>query len=285
MTFTRLLVLGDTHPPEAAAKHLASSGMLPVETGTSNRVPATLDNTALWVDTSGATRLRNAGLDLPLLSPGPSWLSTVPGHLLGRRVLCTTLGQLQDKWKGGRGLFRLAEQQYGNLGRPTLYSVPSSFIAAASKYHHRNPELVASLNVIVSAPVEYIDRYRVFISGDDISASTRVATTSRPGKRTDKYEGTDEDRTVAALHFAQVVLDGTVWHRPPGFSFDVGLTAEGSWQLISAAPAWSSDFHLANPSGVVAAILAGQSPDYDHWKWVPDELFQRRIFPSWAAAL
>lgn len=284
MTFTRLLILGDTHPPEAAAKHLASSGMLPVQAGTRARMPATLDGVALWAETKVATSLRNGGFRLPLLSPGPSWLSTVPGHLLGRRVLCTTLGQLQDKWKGP-GLFRLAEQQHGGLGFDTFHNDPASFIAEAGKYRHHSRDLVAALNVIASTPVEYVDLYRVFISGDSISASTRIDATIRPGKRTDDYEGSDEDRTVAALHFAQMVLDGTTWHRPPGFSFDVGLTAEGSWQLISAAPSWSAQHHLANPSGVVASILAGQAPDYDHWKWIPDELFQRSIFPSWAAGL
>ncbi|ACL42255.1 hypothetical protein Achl_4304 (plasmid) [Pseudarthrobacter chlorophenolicus A6] len=136
-----------------------------------------------------------------------------------------------------------------------------------------------------SAPVNYVDRYRVFIADGELSASTRIATSTRPGKRDDAYEGTDEDRTAAAMHFAQVVLDGTVWHRPPGFSIDVGLTMEGSWQLISAGPSWAAAYHLANPSGVVASILSGQAPDYNHWKWVPDQLFQSSIFRAWRAAV
>ncbi|WP_223884066.1 ATP-grasp domain-containing protein [Pseudarthrobacter sp. BIM B-2242] len=283
MTSARLLVLGDSHPPEAAARHLASSGMLPVEAGTSNRVPETMEGTALWVDTSGATRLLNAGLELPLLSPGSAWLSTVPGYLLGRRVLCTTLGQLQEKWRGP-GLFRLAEQQYAGLGFPTFHADPATFVAAAGKYHYRALDLVAELNVVVSAPVDYVDEYRVFVADGEISASTRVDTRLRPGKRTDAYEGDEEDRTAAALHFAQIVLDATVWHQPPGFRIDVGLTADGSWQLISAGPSWAAQFHLANPSGVLASVLSGQAPDYDHWKWVPDELFQQRIFRAWPAA-
>lgn len=283
MTFTRLLVLGDTHPPEAAAKHLASSGMLPVEAGTRARMPSTLDGIALWAETKVATSLRNGGFRLPLLSPGPSWLSTVPGHLLGRRVLCTTIGQLQSKWNGP-GLFRLAEQQYGGLGFDTFHNNPASFIAEAGKYRHHAREMVAALHVIASAPVDYVDRYRVFIAGDDATASTRIDATIRPGKRTDAYEGNDEDRAAAALHFAQVVLDGTVWHRPPGFVIDVGLTTDGAWHLIGAGPSWAAQHHLANPSGVVTSILAGQAPDYDHWKWVPDELFQRSIFRAWPAA-
>jgi hypothetical protein len=284
MTFTRLLVLGDSHPPEAAARHLASSGMLTVQAGTSNKVPETMEGTAIWVSTSGATRLRNAGVELPLLSPGPAWLSTVPGHLLGRRVLCTTIGKLHENWHGP-GLFRLAEQQYGNLGYDTVHSDPASFIAAAGKYHHRTPEKVAALHVIASAPVDYVDQYRIFIAGGAISASTRVDTRLRPGKRTDAYEGDDEDRTAGALHFAQVVLDATVWHQPPGFRIDVGFTAEGSWHLISTGPSWAAAYHMANPSGVVASILSGQAPDYDHWKWVPDEMFRRTIFRAWPAAV
>lgn len=114
MTFTRLLVLGDTHPPEKAAAHLASSGVLKVE-ASSGHVPATMDGTALWATTKRATSIRNAGIDLPLLSPGPAWLSTVPGHFLGRKLVCTTVGKLRQDWQG-YGTIRLAEQQFGILG-------------------------------------------------------------------------------------------------------------------------------------------------------------------------
>ncbi|WP_432394962.1 hypothetical protein ACRQ5B_14320 [Pseudarthrobacter sp. L19] len=79
--------------------------------------------------------------------------------------------------------------------------------------------------------------------------------------------------------------NSTVWHQPPGFVIEGGLSADGSWHLISAGPSWSAAYHLSNPSGVVASILAGQEPGNDLWKWVPDELFQRRIFRSWATAV
>jgi hypothetical protein len=115
VTFTRLLVLGQTHPPETEAAHLASAGMLPVQAGISNVLPD-LDGAALWVRTGGATRLLNAGAKLDLLSPGPTWLNTVPGHLLGRKLICTTVGELEKKWQG-YGIFRLPEQQYGAMGR------------------------------------------------------------------------------------------------------------------------------------------------------------------------
>jgi hypothetical protein len=281
MTFTRLLVLGDSHPPESMAAHLASSGALKVGAATSNRVPETMDGTALWVHTNGATRLHNAGIELQLLAPGPSWLSTVPGHLLGRRVLCTTAGKLPSEWNGP-GVFRLAEHKYGGLGLEQTYATPDAFLAQLAKHRHRQLELVAAAHVIASTPIEYTDRYRVFIADGQISASTRI-TGPDHSKWNDAYEGDDEDRTTTAEHFAQVVVDATVWHQPPGFRIDVGLTAEGAWQLISVGPSWAADFHRANPTGVLNSILSGQAPDYPHWKWVPDDLFQHNSFPSWLA--
>lgn len=280
MTFTRLLVLGDSHAPERAAAHLASSGVLSVQAGTSNHVPATMEGTALWVGTDGATRLLNAGIQLPLLSLGPAWLSTVPGHLLGRRVLCTTIKELLAGWNGP-GMFRLAEQRYGSASAEKVYSGPASFAAEVGKYHHRLGDLVAAVQVIASVPVQYVDRYRIFIADGELSASTRVAAVPSQGKRDDAYEGTEEDRTAAAEHFAQIVLDATVWHQPPGFRIDVGLTAGGTWQLISAGPSWAANFHLANPTGVLNSVLSGQAPDYDHWQWLPDALFRRVVFRSW----
>lgn len=283
MTYNRLLVLGDSHAPERAAAHLASSGMLKVEAAP-GRVPASMEGTALWAATNTATSIRNAGVDLPLLSPGPSWLSTVPGHFLGRKLVCTTVGRLLEDWKGP-GVFRLAEQRYGVLGVEKDYSHPGSFADLVGRYHSRKPELVAEVHVIASAPVEYTDRYRIFIANGEISASTRIAASANhPGRRTDAYEGPeDTDQTAAALHFGQKVVDATVWHQPPGFRIDVGTTEDGTWQLISSGPSWSADFHEANPTGVLNAILAGQAPDYDHWKWIPDALFQRTIFRAWPA--
>lgn len=283
MTYTRLLVLGDSHAPEKAAAHLASSGVLKVEAAP-GRIPASLDGTALWAATGTATSIRNAGVELPLLSPGPSWLSTVPGHFLGRKLVCTTVGRLRQDWQG-HGVIRLAEQQFGILGYERTPCTPETFIELVGKYHSRSADLVERVHVIASAPVEYTDRYRVFIANGEISASTRVAASQSPGKRSDAYEGPDgHDQTTAAEHFAQKVIDATVWHQPPGFRIDVGSTADGSWQLISSGPSWSADYHEANPTGVVNAILAGQAPDYDHWKWVPDDLFQRSIFRAWPAA-
>lgn len=282
MTYTRLIVLGDSHAPERAAGHLASSGVLKVEAAP-GRIPANMDGTALWVTTGKATSIRNAGVDLPLLSPGPSWLSTVPGHFLGRKLICTTIGRLRNHWKGP-GVIRLAEQQFGILGYEKVYNEPRLFIDQLKKYNHRKASLFDGVHVIASAPVEYTDRYCVFLANGDISASTRIAAAQSPGKRSQAYEGGAPDQTKAAEHFAQQILDATIWHQPPGFRIDVGTAADGSWQLIGAGPSWSADFLDANPTGVVNSILAGQAPDHDHWKWVPDELFQRIIFRAWPAA-
>lgn len=281
MTFTRLIVLGDSHPPENMAAHLTSAGTLNVEAGTSNRIPD-LTDAALWVDTSGATRLHNAGIGLDLLSPGPGWLSTVPGHLLGRRVLCTTLGKLTTLWEG-EGVFRLAEQKYGVLGTAKAYAGPAAFIRQFEQTRSGSPNLQFGARIIASAPVTYKDRYRIFIANGEISASTRMAVKSKPGQRREYYLGNAPDQIDAAEHFAQKVIDGTVWHQPPGFAIEVGQAADGSWQLIHATPSWSADPLEGNPSGVVAAVLAAQVPDYHHWKWTPDEMFQRIIFPSWPA--
>jgi hypothetical protein len=283
MTYTRLLVLGDSHAPENAAAHLASSGMLKVEAAP-GRVPASMEGTALWAATSTATSIRNAGADLPLLSPGPSWLSTVPGHFLGRKLVCTTISRLRQDWQG-HGVIRLAEQQFGVLGYERAPCAPEVFIELVRRHHSRSAALVDDVHVIASTPVEYTDRYRVFIANGELSASSRIAASQNPGKRTDAYEGPDhDDQTTAAEHFAQKIIDATVWHQPPGFRIDVGTAEDGSWHLISAGPSWAATFHEANPTGVVNSILAGQATDYDHWKWVPDKLFQRSIFRAWPAA-
>jgi hypothetical protein len=285
MTFTRLLVLGDTHPPESAAAHLASSGVLKVE-ASAGHVPATMDGTALWATTKRATSIRNAGVDLPLLSPGPAWLSTVPGHFLGRKLVCTTLGRLRQDWQG-YGAIRLAEQQYGTLGYERGCYSPETFIQILTRHRSQSPYnvFIDDIHVIDSVTVKYTDRYRIFIANGEISASTRLAAVLDGRQKTQAYEGTSEDQTKAAEHFARQVIEATIWHQPPGFRIDVGTAPDGSWQLISSGPSWDAEFLEANPTGVVNSILAGQAPGHDHWKWTPDEFFQRSIFRSWPAAV
>jgi hypothetical protein len=282
MTFTRLLVLDRTHAPETEAAHLASAGMLPVQAGTYNHVPVSLDGTALAISTAGATRLLNAGVDLNLLSPGPVWLATVPGHLLGRKLICTRLGKLTSDWDGP-GIFRLAEQQFGELGSEITYPDPAAFLGKFDRPALGSPNLQFGLRVIASTPVKYTDRYRIFITHGQVTASTRMAAKPRPGRRREFFEGTAPDQTKSAEHFGQAVADATSWKQPPGFSIDVGTATDGPWQLINAAPAWAADPLEANPSGVVASILAAQEPGIDSWKWIPDELFQRIIFRAWPA--
>lgn len=284
MTYTRLLVLGDSHPPERAAAHLASSGVLTVE-ASSGHVPATMDGTALWATTKRATSIRNAGVDLPLLSPGPTWLSTVPGHFLGRKLVCTTLGRLRQDWQG-YGAIRLAEQQYGTLGSERGCYSPETFIQILTRHRTRSPYnvFIDDIHVIDSVPVKYTDRYRIFIANGEISASTRLAAVLDGRQKTQAYEGTAEDQAKAAEHFARQVIEATIWHQPPGFRIDVGTAPDGTWQLISSGPSWDAEFLEANPTGVVNSILAGQAPDNDHWKWTPDEFFQRSIFRAWPVA-
>ncbi|HEX9086972.1 MAG TPA: ATP-grasp domain-containing protein [Arthrobacter sp.] len=283
MTFTRLLVLGETHAPENLAAHLASAGVLAVETGTENHVPASMEGTALQVSTSGATRLLNAGVELDLLSPGPGWLATVPGHLLGRRLICIRLGKLPSAWDGP-GTFHLAEQEYGTHGFETNYPDPAAFLRKFNAPSYRSPNLQFGLHVIASTHVKYTDRYRVFITHGQMTASTRMAAKPHPRRHRQFFEGTAPDQTKAAEHFGQVVADATAWNQPPGFSIDVGTAPDGSWQLIKAAPAWAADPLEANPSGVVASILAAQEPGLGRWKWVPDELFQRILMPAYPAS-
>jgi hypothetical protein len=69
MTFTRLLVLGESHAPEKAAAHLASSGVLKVEAAP-GRVPTTMEGTALWVNTSKGHRSGMRALTCRCSPPG-----------------------------------------------------------------------------------------------------------------------------------------------------------------------------------------------------------------------
>lgn len=61
---------------------------------------------------------------------------------------------------------------------------------------------------------------------------------------------------------------------------DVGLLRDGSWAVVEANTSWSSNPYHADPTGVVASVLAAQGPESDpRWAWRSDPAIDRFARP------
>lgn len=216
----------------------------------------------VWTPMEQAARLAASGWQLPLTSPGPHWLPSLPRELTGRGIWC---GRAKHARQAPSPAFtKVADAkvehlpaQWGDPPALTRDLPPRSWVHAADtlltlEQEHR----VVALDGRAAASSPYL------VDG----ATYR--------------EGMEEDLSlahVAARAFAQHVLD-TVPAFPRAFSLDVALTAQGDWVVLEANPIWSSARYGCDVDVFVAALAAA----VDHqgqqraWRWEPDAYLQDR---------
>ena len=233
--------------------------------------------TAWWAPHEFIARLTvTPEAELPdLASPGPAWLASVPSDFLGRSVWCGPAGDLAGchLWDTGPAFAKPAEIKLSALPAQ-LYPDPDAFLTAA-----RAAGLYPSSWVIVSEPIDLVAEYRCFVAPRDGRPVVVAASAYLVDDVTwDAWEPADAPDATAAAAFAQTVVDAV--EGPDGWVLDVGRTAAGRWVVIEANAAWSSSPYHADPRGVVAAILASQTPPVPpRWRWRSDPVFDERATP------
>lgn len=233
--------------------------------------------TAWWAPHQFIARLTvTPEAQLPdLASPGPAWLATVPPELLGRAVWCGPAGALSRcrLWDDGPAFAKPAEVKVAALPAQ-MYPTSDAFMDAL-----RAARLHPTSWVVVSDPLELVAEYRCFVAPRDGRASVVAASAYLfDGVTWDAWEPTSAPDPSEAVEFAQTVLARAPG--PDGWVLDVGRTSAGGWVVIEANAAWSSSPYHADAHGVVAAILASQTPPVPpRWRWRSDPVFDERAVP------
>lgn len=234
--------------------------------------------TAWWAGHRFIARLTvTPDVQLPdLTSPGPAWLAGVDADLLGRRVWCGPLGDVEEcsLWDAGPAFAKPAEIKRVALPA-ALHPTREAFAAAAL-----GAGLLASSWVVVSEPIDLTAEYRCFVA--PVEGRPRVVAASAyvvDGITWDAWTPPFVPDVAVPWAFAEEVLDST--SGPAGWVLDVGRTADGQWVVVEANAAWSSAPYHADAVGVVASVLASQTPPVEpRWRWRSDPALDR-----WAAPL
>lgn len=262
------------------ARDLASANTIEVRASLGMDNPDLDGRTALWCSGAWALRLLQSGTPHPFLAAGPNWLSSVPEEFLGRRVWTGTADRLPGSF-AGPVFCKLSEHKHSRVPA-RIYPRVDVFAAQLDRALEARRETVS---VTFSEPVSFHREYRCFITHGQVTASSFYLSTV-PGVRGsdvqitwDAFSRERSPDSAAAAAFAQTVADALGSNQPPGYTLDVGTDAAGNFYVIEANAAWSSNIYHADPSGVIASVLAAQAPGFNRWTWTPDEYFLNRSRP------
>ncbi|MBW4096433.1 MAG: ATP-grasp domain-containing protein [Acidobacteria bacterium] len=263
------------------ADDLASAGTVPVRHTLGLDIPDMGPGTALWCSGAWAGRLIASRFDHPFLAAGATWMTRVPEQFLRRRLVAGHLGDGQDV--AGPVFAKLAEHKHSSIPAK-VYPNFSDFEKLVIESFGKTASL--GVNWVASEPVSFVREYRCFVADRAVTAASFYVASFYVDSRSagsvtwDAYTSETSPNTGVASAFAQQVLDAMGDDQPPGFTLDVGQLADGSWAVVEANAAWSSNIYHGDPAGVIESILASQHHDADaRWSWTPDETFQLKARP------
>jgi len=236
--------------------------------------PETAMDTIWWSPGAWVARAYAAGIQLPLTSCGPRWLSDCPKDYTGRWV---DTGPLSD-WinpdalafvSGDSDVFvKLPEAKLDNFPA-RVHVFNRHWATTLGQYHLPEDTLIQMQNV-----VKFIHEARYWVAHGEITASSmyRIGDTiwGDPGWESAQADclWSREEMDV----FASRVVHNV--EQPPGWVLDIGMTEDGPL-VVEANAAWSSGPYDGDPQGIFKAIEASHDFDHQHprWAWNPNPVF------------
>jgi hypothetical protein len=191
------------------------------------RVYGTPGVTAVYGETMWA-RIVAEQLDMQLIDPPPSWLTTIPEKYLGRKVQHCMPRQI-------------------TLPFPLFLKPPDLKRFEARVYLHR-PVLDENGAVIASEPIAIAHEARTWILDGHVQAAS--------------YYVADPSYIRPDLEEAQRFAEEAVRScpTPRAVVVDVAWLRTGGWVVIEANPAYASGIYDADPAGVLRVLAAACSP-------------------------
>lgn len=232
--------------------------------------PSTALDTFWWAPGAWVASARLAGVKLPLMSCGPSWLTMIPKEYVGRRV--------QNK---------LLADIFPGTTKPTFAKLPEVKHDGVPAQVYSECYLRDTLAQYglpedtiwqLQEPVEFVTEARFWIAHRKIVASS-------PYRHRDWVWG-EENRPIQPLwdnrmskmtRFMELVLGDLYVPIPPGCVIDIGILEGGTPKIIEANAAWSSGPYDGDPAGIFEAIKAAHDFEgkYPQWAWTHSPVFNK----------
>lgn len=230
--------------------------------------PETALDTIWWAPGAWVASAHRAGIQLPLLSCGPDWLTNVPMEYRGRRVQNKTIDEI-----------------FPGKTRPTFAKLPEvkhdgvpaqvygeCYLRDTLKQYNLPAETVWQLQ----EPVEFIHEARYWIAHREIVAASmyKINNVIWGDPRWDEVQFDCLSSQEAMDILARKVVRDV--GQPPGWVLDIGMTEDGPL-VIEANAAWSSGPYDGDPEGIFRAIVASHDFDqrFPQWAWRHSPVFDK----------
>lgn len=271
------------------ADDFASAGLsTPVRHDAGMFVPVLtgIERPAWWTPTEHAARLMRAGVVMPLVSPGPYWLSRVPEDLLGRSVwtgpLVNIRHAIQPISRGG--WCKIAEAKVPDLDAKWWDRI-EDFRDAAHGFGSSEHAIGLPEESVVQVTQTHLDiesEHRSFVrrtaDGWTFASSwylTNDPVTGETGIWDPDLGGTSNDPAP----FVNTVIDAMGDDQPPAYVLDVAKLTSGRWVVLEANPAWSAATYGCDMVEVMKTVLAAvdYAGQWPQWAWRPDPWITARV--------
>lgn len=265
VTATRFDALRVVSSARWLAEDFAAASVLPVhhDLGLDLRAEPGA-RTAWWAPMSFAARLiATTGVNA-FLAPGPHWTARLPRRWTGRGVVTARFEDIEaGRCLGPGGPVHVKPSEV------KVASVPAAVYPSLDAFLATRPVLHPQTIVQVSEAVDYVREVRCFTAGRNVVASSVYLD---GGVTWDAWDLATAPSPDAGADFAARVLADPDVQVPPAMALDVGQHPDGTWSVIEANPAWSSNPYHADLAGVVGSICLAQprGGEFSNWLWQPD---------------
>lgn len=271
------------------AEDFQRAGVIPVVRDYGFDPPPGRAGDAIWSPGAYVNRclVTNRSLLPPLASPDHRFLDRVPQKFTRRLVVTRTVADWRNAVDPGEGFVKVPLMKQALFPAQIYASMADALAVIDDHYQATSNDLVEQMLIQHSTVISFVREYRCFVADRKVTATSFYlevergadgTVTSETTWQSDNHDAGDALAEDAAVFAATVIHE--MEHLPAGFTLDVGQLPDGTWAVVEANAAWSSNPYNADTAGAIVSILASQRADEDGmFLWDPELAYLARVSP------
>ena len=226
--------------------------------------------TAWWMPTEHAVKLRYSDFSIPFVAPGSHWLPSVPQSLTGRYIGSLTVSEALSK-----------NSPFSDSPDKKLWIKPAEFKHQEFFAGIYSQQEIAAFNLPLDAVLQWTstildiaEEHRFYVLDNEIITGSEYLVDNLT-----YYDGAVSSLQAEAFSFASKAVKELGYNQPPAYTLDVALDKKtNSWVVLEGNPAFSSAIYGSDPAKVVDVLLRCCNPQEkdQNWIWKPDSFLMKK---------